>query len=40
VHPSPAKVGHESLAFLESIQGDICGPIHPPSGPFRYFMVN
>ena len=29
----------ESLAFLEHIQGDICGPIHPPSGPFRYFMV-
>ncbi|KAJ9561443.1 hypothetical protein OSB04_006603 [Centaurea solstitialis] len=21
------------------IQGDICGPIHPPCGPFRYFMV-
>ena len=39
VHPSPAKIGHESLAFLERIQGDICGPIHPPSGPFRYFMV-
>ena len=26
-------------AFLERIQGDICGPIHPPSGPFHYFMV-
>ena len=25
--------------FLERIQGDICGPIHPPCGPFRYFMV-
>ena len=36
---SPAKIRHESLAFLERIQGDICGPIHPPSGPFRYFMV-
>jgi hypothetical protein len=21
------------------IQGDICGPIQPISGPFRYFMV-
>ena len=19
--------------------GDICGPIHPPCGPFRYFMI-
>jgi hypothetical protein len=25
--------------FLERIQGDICGPIQPLSGPFRYFMV-
>ena len=25
--------------FLERIQGDICGPIHPPCVPFRYFMV-
>ncbi|KAJ0881424.1 putative RNA-directed DNA polymerase [Helianthus annuus] len=37
--PSPMKVGTESLVFLERIHGDICGPIHPPSGPFRYFMV-
>jgi hypothetical protein len=39
VHPSLAKTGHQSIAFLERIQGDICGPIHPPSGPVRYFMV-
>jgi hypothetical protein len=39
VRPSPAKIGYESLAFLERIQGDICGPIHLASGPFRYFMV-
>ena len=25
--------------FLERIQGDICGPIHPPCGPFKYFLV-
>ena len=25
--------------FIESIQGHIFGPIDPPSGPFRYFMV-
>ncbi|KAJ9535920.1 hypothetical protein OSB04_un000919 [Centaurea solstitialis] len=37
--PSPAKVGFETFNFLERIQGDICGPIHPPCGPFRYFMV-
>ncbi|CAI0399065.1 unnamed protein product [Linum tenue] len=39
IRPSPVKVRNESLGFLERIQGDICGPIHPPCGPFRYFMV-
>ena len=29
----------EAPGFLERIQGDICGPIHPSSGPFRYFIV-
>jgi hypothetical protein len=29
----------EPLKFLERIQGDICGPIQPISGPFMYFMV-
>ena len=33
------KIAFESYVFLERIQGDICGPIHPPSGPFHYFMV-
>ncbi|GJZ86734.1 retrovirus-related pol polyprotein from transposon TNT 1-94 [Tanacetum coccineum] len=37
--PSPLKVKKESLVFLERIQGDICKLIHPPCGPFRYFMV-
>ena len=32
MRPSPAK--KESPIFLERIQGDICGPIHPPCGPF------
>jgi len=36
---SPAKIIHESINFLAHIQGDICGPIHPPCGTFRYFMV-
>lgn len=39
VRPSPVKLQTESPSFLERIQGDICGPIHPSSGPFRYFMV-
>ena len=39
IRPSFTKVTFESPAFLERIQGDICGSIHPPSGPFHYFMV-
>ena len=39
IRPSFTKVTFESPAFLERIQGDICGPIHPPSGHFRYFMI-
>ena len=39
IRPSFTKVTFESSSFLECIQGDICGPIHPSSGPFRYFMV-
>ena len=39
MRPSPTKVEIESPAFLERIHGDICGPINPPSGSFRYFMV-
>ena len=39
IRPSFTKIVSESPAFQEHIQGDICGPIHPPSGPFRYFMA-
>lgn len=39
LRPSPSKINYESITFLERIQGDICGPIHPTCGPFRYFMV-
>ena len=33
------KVITESPTFLQQIQGDIYGSIHPPCRPFRYFMV-
>jgi hypothetical protein len=39
IKPSLSKIAVESLSFLERIQGDICGPIYPPCGPFMYFMV-
>ena len=39
IRPSFTKFEYESPTFLKCIQVDICGPIHPPSGPFRYFMV-
>jgi len=39
IRPSPEKIRNESISFLEQIQGDICGLIHPPCGSFRYFMV-
>ncbi|OMP03727.1 Integrase, catalytic core [Corchorus capsularis] len=39
IKPSITKVDHESPSFLQRIQGDMCGPIHPATRPFRYFMV-
>ncbi|CAL2276128.1 unnamed protein product [Prunus armeniaca] len=39
IKPSLSKLGFECPSFLQRIQGDICGPIHPSYGPFRYFMV-
>jgi hypothetical protein len=39
LRPSYLKIKAEPLQFLECIQEDICGPIHPSTGPFRYFMV-
>jgi hypothetical protein len=39
LRPSPLKIHTKPLKFLERIQGDICGPIQPISGPFNYFMV-
>nr|ABE77200.1 putative copia reverse transcriptase [Sorghum bicolor] len=34
LRPSHLKIRAEPLKFLERIQGDICGPIQPLSGPF------
>ena len=39
VRPSFSKVTFESPIFLERIHGDICRPIHPSCGYFRYFIV-
>jgi hypothetical protein len=39
LRPSPLKIHIEPLKVLERIQGDICDPIQPTSGPFRYFVV-
>jgi hypothetical protein len=39
LRPSHLKIQAEPLKFLERIQGDICDPIQPLSGLFRYFMV-
>ena len=39
VRPFFTKVIYESPVFLERIHGNICGPIHPPCGPFHYFMI-
>ncbi|KAM2806532.1 hypothetical protein COP1_047150 [Malus domestica] len=37
--PSYTKIIHDPPKFLQRIQWDICGPIQPTYGPFRYFMV-
>ena len=37
--PPYAKANTENIPFLQRIQGDICGPIQPACGPFRYFTV-
>jgi hypothetical protein len=39
IRPSKNKIENKSPPFLERIQGDTCGFISPPCGPFRYFMI-
>lgn len=33
------KVETQSPMFLECVHDNIYGPIHPPCGPFRYFIM-
>lgn len=35
IRPFKLKVDIESPSFFQRIQGDICGPIHPHTRPFR-----
>ena len=39
IRPSLLKISVESPSFLERLQGDIYGVIHPPCEPLRYFIV-
>ena len=39
IKASQWKLPHELPPPLERLQGDICGPITPLSGPFQYFFV-
>ena len=39
IKASQWKLPHELPPPLERLQGDICGPITPMSGPFQYFFV-
>jgi len=32
-----SKIRNESISFSKRMQGDICGPIHPPCGSFHGF---
>lgn len=36
--PSRWKLPSELPQMLQRLQGDVCGPINPSSGPFRYFL--
>ena len=40
VKPLFTKVISKSLVFLKRIHWNICGPIHPPCGPIRFFMID
>jgi hypothetical protein len=37
--PKPSQQPERAVSFLEALFVDICGPIEPESGTFRYFMI-
>ena len=39
IAPSYSKTRFKRPEFMEMLFMDICGPINPPCGPFRYFQV-
>ena len=39
LRPTVSKTIYEMSKFLERLHADMCGPIDPPSGPFRFFLV-
>jgi hypothetical protein len=39
LRPSYLKIQAELLKFIERIQKDICDPIQPLWGPFKYFKT-
>lgn len=39
ISPTTSTTVYQPPRFLERLHMDICGPINPPSGPFRYFQV-
>lgn len=38
-HPFPAKASHRASRLLERIHSDICGPLPPCYGSYRYFIL-
>jgi hypothetical protein len=38
-HPSISKIVYTIPKFLEQLNADVCGPIKPASGPFRFFLA-
>lgn len=37
IRPSTSKTIYEMPKFLERLHANVCGPIDPPNGPFRFF---
>lgn len=39
LRPASSKTDYRIPQFLERIHADVCGPVDPPSGPFRFFLA-